>query len=74
MPLYKSANQQTVSHKRFAINQDPGVYLAEPHAELDELVAQGLLVVEGVEPVKPAEPAAPAAPTTKNASPAAATA
>lgn len=67
MPLYKSTTSQTVSHKRFAINQDPGVYLAEPHAELDELVAQGLLVVEGVEPEQIATPTVPA---TKNDSPA----
>jgi hypothetical protein len=46
MPLYKSATKQTVSHKRFAINEATGVQLAEVHPELEELVKTGVLTVE----------------------------
>ena len=69
MPLYKSATNQTVSYKRFAINQATGVHLAEAHPELEELVKAGVLVVENdkntTEPVKVEAPKvdSPAAPT-----------
>ena len=65
MFVYKSV-AGVVNHKRLAINQDPGLALAERHPALDALVASGELTVEShmsvepavVEPVKNASPAA----------------
>ena len=64
MPLYKSATNQTVSYKRFAINHLTGVELPEAHPELDKLVEEGLLTVDP----KP-EPATPVVSPTKPTSP-----
>jgi len=46
MPLYKSATNQIVNYKRFAINQATGLQLAEVHPGLEELVKTGVLTVE----------------------------
>ncbi len=45
MYLYKSV-AGVVTHKRLAINYFTGVELPEAHAELDELVEQGILTRE----------------------------